>query len=83
MGLTQRDVANNLLVSLSSSGQAAPNYWLNPQNGVNYLVAVQTPQYNINSIDALQSIPIIGGSLSAPQLLSNLATVERRTARPW
>ena len=79
MGLTQRDVANNLLVSLSSSGQTAPNYWLNPQNGVNYLVAVQTPQYKIDSIDALQSTPVVVGSMSAPQLLSNLATVERRT----
>jgi CzcA family heavy metal efflux pump len=80
MGLTQRDVANNMLVALSSSGQAAPNYWLNPQNGVQYLVAVQAPQYNIDSIDTLQSMPIMGGSLSTPQLLSNLATVERRTA---
>jgi multidrug efflux pump subunit AcrB len=79
MGLTQRDVANNLLVSLSSSGQTAPNYWLNPQNGVNYLVAVQTPQYRIDSIDALQRTPVVVGSMSAPQLLSNLATVERRT----
>jgi len=79
MGLTQRDVANNLLVSLSSSGQTAPNYWLNPQNGVNYLVTVQTPQYKIDSIDALQSIPVVVGSMSAPQLLSNLAIVERRT----
>jgi len=80
MGLSQRDVANNMLVALSSSGQAAPNYWLNPQNGVQYLVAVQAPQYNIDSIDTLQSMPIMGGSLSTPQLLSNLATVERRTA---
>lgn len=79
MGLTQRDVASNVLVSLSSSGQTAPNYWLNPQNGVNYLVAVQTPQYRIDSIDALQSTPIAVNGLSAPQLLSNLATVERRT----
>jgi multidrug efflux pump subunit AcrB len=80
MGLAQRDVANNMLVALSSSGQAAPNYWLSPQNGVQYLVAVQAPQYTIDSIDALQSMPIMGPGLSAPQLLSNLATVERRTA---
>jgi CzcA family heavy metal efflux pump len=80
MGLSQRDVANNMLVALSSSGQAAPNYWLNPQNGVQYLVAVQAPQYSIDSLDTLQSMPIMGGSLSTPQLLSNLATVERRTA---
>jgi multidrug efflux pump subunit AcrB len=79
LGLTQRDVANNLLVSLSSSGQIAPNYWLNPQNGVNYLVAVQTPQYKVDSIDALQSTAIAVGGQSAPQLLSNLATVQRRS----
>ena len=54
------------LVSLSSSGQTAPNYWLNPQNGVNYLVAVQTPQYKLDSIDALQSTPVVVGSISAP-----------------
>lgn len=46
---------------------------------MNYLVAVQTPQYKIDSIDALQSTPVAVGSMSAPQLLSNLATVERRT----
>ena len=80
MGLTQRDVASNMLVALSSSGQAAPNYWLNPQNGVQYLVAVQAPQRTIDSIDTLQSMPIMGPALNAPQLLSNLATVERRTA---
>ena len=44
-GLTQKDVASSLLISLSSSGQVAPNQWLNPVNGVNYKVAVQTPQY--------------------------------------
>ena len=80
MGLTQRDVANNMLVALSSSGQVAPNFWLNPQNGVQYAVAVQAPQYTIDSIDALQSMPVMGPGLSAPQLLSNLAAVERRTA---
>lgn len=80
MGLTQRDVANNMLIALSSSGQAAPNYWLNPQNGVQYLIAVQAPQHRLDSMDALQSMPIMGSGLSTPQLLSNLATIERRTA---
>ncbi len=47
LGLTQRDVANSLLVSLSSSFQTQPNYWVNPKNGVNYSVAVQTPTYQI------------------------------------
>ena len=54
VGITQRDVANSLLASLASSSDQAPNFWLNPQNGVSYRVAVQTPQYRIDSIDALQ-----------------------------
>ena len=49
VGLTERDVANNVLVSLSSSFQTTPNFWLNPKNGVSYNIAVQTPQYKINS----------------------------------
>lgn len=80
MGLTQRDIANTLLYSLSSSGQFSPNYWLNMTTGVNYLLAVQTPQYQIDSLDALQSSPILTGRLSQPQLLSNVATIERRVA---
>jgi len=76
VGLTQRDVANSLLISLSSSGQVAPNQWLNPANGVNYQVSVQTPQYRVDSFDELARTPISvpGG---APQLLSNLATFGR------
>ena len=58
IGLTERDVSNSLLISLSSSGQVAPNQWLNPQNGVNYQVAVQTPQLLMNSFDALLRTPI-------------------------
>jgi multidrug efflux pump subunit AcrB len=79
IGLTQRDVAGSVLISLSSSSQSAPNYWINPKNGVNYPVAVQTPQHRIDSIDTLQSTPIVTGQLSTPQLLGNLATVERKT----
>ena len=76
VGLTQRDVANSMLISLSSTSQVAPNYWLNPINGVNYLVAVQTPPYRVDSTDTLGSTPI-AYSGSAPQLLSNLAGFER------
>jgi CzcA family heavy metal efflux pump len=79
IGLTQQDVANTVLYSLSSSGQAARNYWLNPQNGVTYLLAVQTPQNQIDSVDALQSTPVVVNGQSAPQLLSNLATIHRGT----
>jgi len=75
-GLTQRDVANNVLTSLSSSGQQAPNYWLNPKTGVNYLVAVQTPPDKVDSLAALQATPINNGAGST-QLLDNLVTVKR------
>ncbi len=58
LGLTQRDVTSSMLISLSSSGQVAPNQWLNWANGVNYFVAVQTPQYKIDSLDKLLRTPI-------------------------
>ena len=77
IGLTQHDVANDLLISLSSSSQTAPNYWLNPVNGVNYSVAVQTPQYKIDSLNALKQSPISAGKLAQPQLLENLAPITR------
>jgi multidrug efflux pump subunit AcrB len=86
-GLTQRDIANNLLISLSSSGQTFPNFWLDPKNGVSYLVAVQTPQYNLDTIDELQDTPVESntgqevqsGTGSAPEMLSNVAQLQRRT----
>ncbi len=78
VGLTQRDVTNDMLVSLASSGQTAPNYWLDPKSGVQYTVAVQTPQWRIDSVDALERIPLTAGpSTAPPQLLANVATVSR------
>ena len=78
VGLTQRDVTNNMLVSLSSSGQTAPNFWLDPKSGVQYTVAVQTPQWRLDSVDALGNIPLTAGLTNAsPQLLANVATVAR------
>jgi len=78
IGLTQRDVANTMLISLSSSGQSAPNFWLNFQNGVNYQVAIQTPQYKMDSLNALENTPTVAPGLPQPQLLGNLATIEHR-----
>jgi CzcA family heavy metal efflux pump len=80
LGLTQRDVANNMLISLSSSGQSAPNYWLDPKNGVSYLVASQTPQYKMHSVDELLNTPILGATPGTPQLLNNVAAIERGKA---
>src|SRR6202011_4953766 len=65
LGLTESDVANSVLVSLSSTSQVSPNYWVNPQNHVNYRVAVQTPEYRIHSVDTLLNTPIIKGQTSA------------------
>ncbi|MDD3178944.1 MAG: efflux RND transporter permease subunit [Opitutaceae bacterium] len=80
LGLTQRDVASNLLITLGGSGQAAPNFWLSPQTGVQYLVATQTPQFRLDSIEALQATPVSPAATGrAPQLLGNVANVERTT----
>jgi multidrug efflux pump subunit AcrB len=82
LGLAQRDVTNSVLISLASSGQVAPNQWLNPVNGVNYTVAVQTPTYRIDSFDAMQRTPISApGGTGEMQLLGNLATLKRGTSR--
>jgi multidrug efflux pump subunit AcrB len=78
IGLTQNNVAQTMLISLSSSGQTAPNYWLNFQNGVNYQVAVQTPQYKIDTLQDLKNTPVVAPGLPRPELLGNLAAIERR-----
>ncbi len=78
IGLTQNNVAQTMLISLSSSGQTAPNYWLNFQNGVNYQVAVQTPQYKMDTLQDLKNTPVVALNLPRPELLGNLAAVERR-----
>ncbi len=77
LGLSQRDVAGTVLTSLSSSGQASPNFWLNFQNGVNYQVAVQTPQYKMDSLSSLLNTSIVTPGQMQPQLLGNLATLAR------
>jgi multidrug efflux pump subunit AcrB len=77
VGLSERDVANNVLTSLSSSFQTAPNFWLSP-NGVSYAIAVQTPQYKVDSIDALRTIPVNSPVVTQPQLLENLTSMSRR-----
>jgi multidrug efflux pump subunit AcrB len=81
IGLSQRDVASDMLISLSSSGQTAPNFWLNPANGVQYGVSVMTPQYKMGTMEELQRTPIgvqsLGQAQGQPQLFGNLATSTR------
>lgn len=81
VGLTAQNVGQNVLIALSGSSQTAPAFWLNPQNGVVYSVAVQTPQYKVDSLDALLNIPVgaPGAAAGPPQLLGNL--VEAQPAR--
>ena len=65
LGMQSRDVAQNVLVSLSSSFQTSPAFWLDPKNGVEYSVAVQEPQYRVDSYQALQNTPISGSAPGA------------------
>ncbi|MDM0027153.1 efflux RND transporter permease subunit [Variovorax saccharolyticus] len=80
-GLTAQNVGQNVLIALSGSSQTQPAFWLNPQNGVVYNIAVQTPQYAVDSLDSLLNLPIgAGGSGSAgapPQLLGNLVEAQQ------
>jgi CzcA family heavy metal efflux pump len=76
LGLTQRDVASDMLVSLSSSGQTAPTFWLDPKKGIQYSVAVQTPQHRMDSLHELGATPLASAT-GAPQLLANVARFSR------
>jgi multidrug efflux pump subunit AcrB len=75
-GLSEKDVAGAMLTTLSGSSQSAPTYWLNPTNGVNYAVSVQTPQRDIDTMTGLKNIPISSPSANT-QLLGGLANVQR------
>ncbi len=77
VGYTQRDVANNLLVSLSGSFQTTPEFWVDPKTGVSYSIATQTPQYRIDSLQDLENIPVTGPSGAQPQILASLASIRR------
>jgi multidrug efflux pump subunit AcrB len=81
VGVKQADVASDLLVSLSSNNQTAPNYWLDTKNGVNYNIEVQTPQYKMNSVGDLDNTPIVPTagtpSVQDTQVLGNIARLHR------
>ena len=85
LGLTEQQVASNVDVSLSGSFQVTPNFWTDPNTGVPYQVWVQTPEYRNNSLAALQNTPLLlasaGTGAGTVDLLSNLATMERRADR--
>ena len=80
VGLTERDVTNSLVVNLAGSGQVAPTYFLNPDNGVSYSIVMQTPQYKIDSLSALETLPITAGNTSVPPILGGIADIKRSTS---
>lgn len=79
LGLTQQNVASSVLDSLSSSFQTYPNYWVNPKNGVNYIVAVQTPTYQINTMEDITTLPVFAPVNKTPVLLKTVAQIGRGT----
>ncbi|HEX4410016.1 MAG TPA: efflux RND transporter permease subunit [Xanthobacteraceae bacterium] len=79
VGLTERDVTNSMVVNLAGSSQVAPTYWLNPVNGVNYAIVMQTPQYQIDSLNALQGLPITAAAAPS-QVLGAVADISRVTS---
>jgi multidrug efflux pump subunit AcrB len=80
LGITERDVTNSMVVNLAGSSQIAPTFWLNNANGVSYPIVMQTPQYSLDSLAALQNLPITASGGSAAQILGGLATVERTSS---
>jgi multidrug efflux pump subunit AcrB len=79
LGLTQKDVADSLLISLSSSIQISPNYWIDPRNSVDYPVSVMTPQYRVDSTSELLRTPVHAAGRPVPQLLTNVGSLARDT----
>jgi multidrug efflux pump subunit AcrB len=79
-GVTARDVTNSMVVNLAGSGQVTPTYWLNPDNGISYAIVMQTPQYQLDSLNALKNLPITAPGASS-QTLGAIASINR-VARP-
>ncbi len=81
LGMTEQQVAQNLNTSLSSSYQVSPNFWTDPKSGIPYQLAVQTPEYRTDTMSEVQNTPLLvsNNGVSAPNLLSNLATLTRRS----
>jgi multidrug efflux pump subunit AcrB len=79
LGITPKDVTNNMVVNLAGSSQVAPTFWLNPANGISYSVVMQAPQYNLDSLNDLANIPVSSGSNNHQQLLGGIASFNRST----
>jgi len=81
-GLTERDVTNSLANALAGTSQIAPVFYVNPDNGVQYGVVAQSPEYLVSSLNALDNVPISGGPGTAGQLLGGIARLQRSDIAP-
>jgi CzcA family heavy metal efflux pump len=79
IGFSQREVASNLLITLSGSSQTSPTFWLDPKNSVSYQIATQTPQYRVQSLQDLENIPVTGAGNAPPSILASLASFSRNS----
>ena len=79
LGITPKDVTNNLVVNLAGSSQVAPTFWLNPVNGISYSVVMQAPQYKLDSLSDLANLPVSSGGVNNQQLLGGIASFNRTT----
>ena len=79
LGITPKDVTNNMVVNLAGSSQVAPTFWLNPANGISYSVVMQAPQYNLDSLSDLANLPVSSGANNSQQLLGGIASFNRTT----
>jgi multidrug efflux pump subunit AcrB len=83
VGLSEKDVANSVLLSLSGSGQVQPTYWLDTRNGVQYLLNIRAPEYRMTSLSDLNSMPVSAGipGTGNEQLLANVASYTRTNSQ--
>jgi CzcA family heavy metal efflux pump len=79
-GLTEKDVTTSVANALAGTSQTAPVYFVNPENGVQYSVVAQAPEYRIRSLNELTNIPVTGAAGSAPQILGGVANIQRGTS---
>jgi multidrug efflux pump subunit AcrB len=83
LGITADGVTQTVLGALAGSNQTAPNFWVDPQNGVSYQINAQAPQYDMDSLDSLRNLPILGGTTTGQaQILDNVADLSRGTTSP-
>jgi multidrug efflux pump subunit AcrB len=80
VGVTERDVANSMVVNLAGSSQVAPTYYLDPDNGVSYSIVMQTPQYQLESLGSLEALPMTAAGTREPVLLGGIANITRATS---